>query len=67
MIRSTSPRHVNATWRMSPSVSPRGNLAGIFPDQHRLRENSRSIIETDPAFAQGLGVLCLIPLKLHRE
>ena len=39
----------------------------IFPDQNRLLENSRPIIETDTAFAQRPGVLCLVPLEFQRS
>jgi hypothetical protein len=31
--------------------------AGIFPDQHRSREDARAIVETDTAFTQRPHVL----------
>ena len=40
---------------------------GIVPDQNRLPENSRPIIETDAAFTQRLGMLCLVPLEFHAD
>jgi hypothetical protein len=74
MIRTTLPRQVNATWRMSPvglSDRPEPILAviaaGIFPDQDRPRENSGAIVKTDATFAQRLEVLCVIPLEFHSE
>jgi len=49
---------------------PEANLAviaaGILPDQNRPREDPRGIVETETAFVQCLGVLCLIPFEFHR-
>jgi hypothetical protein len=63
MIRITPPRQVNATWRMSPSVSPTRPealfavvAAAVVPDQDQLGENLGGIVETDAAFAQRPGV-----------
>ena len=39
--------------------------AGVLPDQNRSGENSGGIVETDAAFAQRPGVLCLVPLEFH--
>ncbi len=39
--------------------------AGIFPDRNRTHKNSRAVVETDTAYVQRLGVLCLIPLEFH--
>jgi hypothetical protein len=40
--------------------------AGVLPDQNRPGENPGRIVETDAAFAQRPGVLCLVPLEFHR-
>jgi hypothetical protein len=40
--------------------------AGVLPDQNWPGENSGRIVETDAAFTQRPGVLCLVPLEFHR-
>ena len=39
--------------------------AGVLPDHDRSFEDSGAIVEADPGFAQGLGVLGFVPLELH--